>query len=178
MPPLCNWALGVCQRNLDHEHERERAGRLLRSPSSVLRSENFSPLTFHFSLLPASSLRPPWHAVVPRLPDESGCPSARSNLSSHLPLWSYYDYNMVMELVGVAQLKSKLSHYLAAVKRGKEITITSHRHSIARIVPLDNTGADLKIIPARKPVSSLRKLKAVKLKVDLVADLLADRRQR
>ena len=85
---------------------------------------------------------------------------------------------MVMELVGVAQLKSKLSHYLAAVKRGKEITITSHRHSIARIVPLDNTGADLKIIPARKPVSALRKLKAVKLKVDLVADLLADRRRR
>jgi len=110
--------------------------------------------------------------------DEGGCPSARRNLSSHLPLWSYRDYNMVMELVGVAQLKSKLSHYLAAVKRGKEITITSHRHSIARIVPLDNTGADLKIIPARKPVSSLRKLKAVKLKVDLVADLLADRRRR
>src|SRR5437016_780408 len=82
MPPLCNWTLdvgrssfalatarqvsacraeafgvgglGVCQRNLDldHEHEHERAGRLLRSPSSVLRSENVSPLTFHFSLLP------------------------------------------------------------------------------------------------------------------------------
>ena len=85
---------------------------------------------------------------------------------------------MVMELVGVAQLKSKLSHYLAAVKRGKEIIVTSHRHSIARIVPLDKTGADLKIIPACKPVSSLRKLKAVKLKVDLVADLLADRRRR
>ncbi len=83
-----------------------------------------------------------------------------------------------MELVGVAQLKSKLSHYLKAVKRGKEITVTSHRHSIARIVPLENASADLKIVSARKPVSSLKKLKAVKLKVDLVADLLADRRQR
>ncbi len=57
---------------------------------------------------------------------------------------------MVMELVGVAQLKSKLSHYLAAVKRGKEITITSHRHSIARIVPLDNTGADLNVLEEAK----------------------------
>ena len=85
---------------------------------------------------------------------------------------------MVMELVGVAQLKSKLSHYLAAVQRGKEITVTSHRHSIARIVPLDNTGTDLKIIPARKAVSSLRKLKPAKVKVDLVADLLAERRRR
>jgi len=85
---------------------------------------------------------------------------------------------MVMELVGVAQLKSKLSHYLAAVKSGKVITVTSHRHSIARIVPLENSSADLQIIPARRPVSSLKKLKAVKLKVDLVADLLADRRRR
>jgi prevent-host-death family protein len=85
---------------------------------------------------------------------------------------------MVMELVSVAQLKSKLSHYLAAVKRGKEITITSHRHSIARIVPLENSSTDLKIIPARRPVSSLKRLKPVKLKVDLVADLLADRRRR
>ena len=125
-----------------------------------------------------SDLRPPWHAGVPPMLDEGGCPSARRNLSSHLPLWSYRDYNMVMELVGVAQLKSKLSHYLAAVKRGKEITITSHRHSIARIVPLENSSTDLKIIPARRPVSSLKKLKAVKLKVDLVADLLADRRRR
>src|SRR6266853_3936651 len=138
-------------------------------------NSDFWPLT---SVLCPLGLRPPWHAVVRRLPEQGGWLSVWSNLSSHLPLWSYYDYNMVMELVGVAQLKSKLSHYLAAVKRGKEITITSHRHSIARIVPLDNTGADLKIIPARKPVSSLRKLKAVKLKVDLVADLLADQRRR
>ena len=85
---------------------------------------------------------------------------------------------MVMELVSVAQLKSRLSHYLKAVRRGKEITVTSHRHSIARIVPMENTRADLKIIPARKPVSSLKKLKGVKLKVDLVADLLADRERR
>ena len=85
---------------------------------------------------------------------------------------------MVMELVSVAQLKSKLSHYLRAVKRGKEIIVTSHRHSIARIAPLESVGTGLKILPARKPVSSLKKLKPVKLKVDLVADLLGDRRRR
>src|SRR5438874_11652378 len=112
-----------------------------------------------------SDLRPPWHAGVPPMLDEGGCPSARRNLSSHLPLWSYHDYNMVMELVGVAQLKSKLSHYLAAVKRGKEITVTSHGHSIARIVLLVNTGADLKMILASRPVSSLRKVNAVELTV-------------
>lgn len=83
-----------------------------------------------------------------------------------------------MQSVSVAALKSKLSQYLAAVKSGKEIVITSHRHSIARIVPMDASATDLKIIPARKPVSTLKQIKGVKLKVDLVADLLADRRGR
>lgn len=83
-----------------------------------------------------------------------------------------------MKSVSVAQLKSKLSQYLAAVKSGKEIVVTSHRHSIARIVPMEERATELKIIPARKPVSSLKQIKGVKLKVDLVADLLADRRRR
>ena len=82
-----------------------------------------------------------------------------------------------MKSVSVAELKSKLSQYLAAVKSGKEIVVTSHRHSIARILPMEES-ADLKIIPARKPISTLKRLKGVKLKVDLVADLLADRRRR
>jgi len=84
-----------------------------------------------------------------------------------------------MSSVSVAELKSKLSHYLAAVRRGKEIVVTSHRHPIARIVPVQNNAADdLQIIPARKPVSSLKNIKGLKLDVDLVADLLADRRRR
>jgi prevent-host-death family protein len=81
-----------------------------------------------------------------------------------------------MKSVSVAELKSKLSQYLAAVRSGKEIVVTSHRHSIARIVPMKE--GDLEIMPARKPVSSLKQIKGVKLKVDLVADLLADRRRR
>jgi len=84
-----------------------------------------------------------------------------------------------MKTVSVAELKSRLSHYLAAVKNGKEIIVTSHRHWIARIVPMQTKAAeDLKIIPAKRPVSSLKKIKGIKLNVDLVADLLADRRRR
>ncbi len=83
-----------------------------------------------------------------------------------------------MGSVSVATLKSKLSAYLAAVKKGKEITITSHRHPIARIVPIEKNSADLQIIPAKKPVSSLKKVKGLNLQVDLLADLLADRRRR
>lgn len=84
-----------------------------------------------------------------------------------------------MTSVGVAELKSKLSQYLAAVRRGKEIIVTSHRHSIARIVPMEkNAAADLQIIPARKPVSSLKKIKGIKLSFDPVEFLLEDRRRR
>lgn len=83
-----------------------------------------------------------------------------------------------MKTVSVAELKSKLSKYLAAVKKGNEIVITSHRHPIARVVPMEKGWEDLKIIPAKKPVSSLKKIKGLSLKVDLLADLLADRRGR
>jgi prevent-host-death family protein len=83
-----------------------------------------------------------------------------------------------MESVSVATLKTNLSRYLAAVKKGKEVIITSHRHPVARLSPVEKMSGDLQIIPAKKPVSSLKKIKGLNLKVDLLADLLADRRRR
>ena len=85
---------------------------------------------------------------------------------------------MTMESVSVATLKSKLSQYLAAVKKGKEIIVTSHQHPIARLAPLEKTRPGVEIIPALKPISSLKKIRGVKLRVDPVAYLLADRRRR
>jgi prevent-host-death family protein len=83
-----------------------------------------------------------------------------------------------MESVSVATLKSNLSRYLAAVKEGKEIIVTSHRHAIARIVPAEKTLSDLDIIPAKKPVSLLKNIKGIKLSFDPVEFLLEDRRRR
>ncbi len=85
---------------------------------------------------------------------------------------------MAMETVSVAKLKSNLSQYLNRVRKGREITVTSHRHSIARIVPMGEKVSDLQIIPARKPVSSLKKIKGISLNFDPLVDLLADRRRR
>ena len=85
---------------------------------------------------------------------------------------------MVMESVSVATLKSSLSAYLSAVKKGKQIIVTSHGHPIAQLGPLEKQRSGLEIMPAKKPISSVKNLKGVKLKVDLVADLLADRRRR
>ena len=84
-----------------------------------------------------------------------------------------------MQSVSVATLKSNLSRYLAAVRKGKEIVVTSHRHPIARIVPAEKSFEDdLKIIPAKKPVSSLKKIKGIKLSFDPLEVLLEDRRRR
>ena len=82
-----------------------------------------------------------------------------------------------MESVSVAALKTDLRRYLAAVKEGKEFIITSHRHPVARLLPFEKTAGDLKIIPAKKPVSSLKKIKGLNLDVDLLAELFADRRR-
>jgi prevent-host-death family protein len=83
-----------------------------------------------------------------------------------------------MESVSVAKLKSKLSHYLNMVKKGSEIVVTSHRHPIARLAPLEKRRSALEILPAKTPVSSLKKIRGIKLNVDPVAYLLADRRRR
>jgi prevent-host-death family protein len=83
-----------------------------------------------------------------------------------------------MQCVSVATLKNNLSRYLAAAKNGKEIVVTSHRHPIARIVPAEKRREDLEIIPAKKPLSSLKKVKGIKLSFDPVEFLLEDRRRR
>lgn len=84
-----------------------------------------------------------------------------------------------MDSVSVATLKSKLSWYLAAVKKGKEIVVTSHRHPVARLLPLrENSRATSEIVAASKPVSALKQIKGMRLKSDPVAFLLADRRRR
>jgi prevent-host-death family protein len=83
-----------------------------------------------------------------------------------------------MESVSVATLKSNLSGYLDAVKNGKEIIVTSHRHPIAKLVPVGNSTIDLEIMPAKKPISSLKKIKGISLNFDPLKFLLEDRRRR
>lgn len=51
-----------------------------------------------------------------------------------------------MTTVGVAQLKARLSEYLARVRAGDEIVVTDHGRPVARIVPAggsDDSLADL-----------------------------------
>ena len=83
-----------------------------------------------------------------------------------------------MNIVSVAVLKEKLSYYLNLVKSGEEVVVTSHRHRVARIVPMANPSAD--ILEPTRPVKDLRKIKGIKPRrsVSAVKSLLDDRRRR
>jgi antitoxin (DNA-binding transcriptional repressor) of toxin-antitoxin stability system len=83
-----------------------------------------------------------------------------------------------MNVVNVAILKEKLSYYLGLVKSGEEVIVTSHRHQVARILPV--TAPTAEIVEPTRPVKDLRKLKGIKPRRSLsgVKSLLADRRRR
>jgi prevent-host-death family protein len=83
-----------------------------------------------------------------------------------------------MNIVNVANLKEKLSHYLSLVKQGQEVVVTSHRHRIARILPA--SAPTVEITEPTRPVKDLKKIKGVKLgrSISGLNTLLDDRRRR
>ena len=83
-----------------------------------------------------------------------------------------------MKTVNVATLKEKLSHYLGLVKKGEEVTVTSHRHPVARLMPT-STPSD-PIIASTRPVKDVLKIKGIRRRrsVSAVDLLIADRRRR
>lgn len=83
-----------------------------------------------------------------------------------------------METVSVTTLKNRLSHYLALVKSGREIIVTSHRHQVARISPVSLPTK--RMIEAVRPVKDLAKLKGVHTRrnTSAVDALLNDRHRR
>jgi prevent-host-death family protein len=83
-----------------------------------------------------------------------------------------------MNIVNVATLKEKLSYYLGLVKQGEEVVVTSHRHEVARILPL--TVPTSQIRQPSRPVSELFKLMGAKPRssISAVETLIGDRRRR
>jgi antitoxin (DNA-binding transcriptional repressor) of toxin-antitoxin stability system len=94
-------------------------------------------------------------------------------------LWSLYGHHVTMTTVSTAELKTHLGKYLQMVRNGESVEVTSHRHAVAELAPVGQPGV-LAVIPPSLPMSSLKKLKPVKLSrsVDGVGALIADRRGR
>lgn len=89
-----------------------------------------------------------------------------------------HDYVMVMKPVGVAELKARLSEYLRAVRKGRDVVVMDRDTPIARLVPYAARGT----LVVREPVVAYRTLGDVPLPppahlaIDPVELLLEDRR--
>lgn len=88
-----------------------------------------------------------------------------------------HDYNKTMtRSAGVAELKARLSEYLAAVKRGRSVTVLDRGQPIARLVPYD--AAALEVRKATRQVRDLQLPRPPARPVDSLAVLLEDRGRR
>jgi prevent-host-death family protein len=91
-----------------------------------------------------------------------------------------YDYDIVMNTVKIAELKSHLSEHLRQVKRGHTLIILDRKTPIARVVPYsDDTQAGL--LKVREPLPQSPKLHQIplppplRLRKDIVQLLLEER---
>jgi prevent-host-death family protein len=67
-------------------------------------------------------------------------------LQLDLNIAMYMDYHMVMKIANIAELKNKISEYLAAVENGEEVEVRKRNVPIARIVPLQKPPANNTIL--------------------------------
>ena len=86
-----------------------------------------------------------------------------------------------MNTVKIADLKSRLSEHLRKVRAGRTLTILDRDHPIARLVPIEKTGASLTV---RAPLASAPKLQRVplppplRLRKDILAFLNEERQDK
>jgi prevent-host-death family protein len=88
-----------------------------------------------------------------------------------------YGHNMTMKEVRIAQLKSRLSEYLRAVRHGEAISVLDRETPVAQIMPVRGRAA----LRTRKPAPGAPPLNRVPLpkplKVDIVKLLLEERQR-
>ena len=101
---------------------------------------------------------------------------ARRGLYSTIAKVTIYGHNKVMKKVGIADLKSRLSEYLRAVRRGETIAVLDRQTPIAQIVPVRQMPLDLREPAPGTPAPNKIPLpKPLKLTIDIVQLLLEER---
>jgi prevent-host-death family protein len=84
---------------------------------------------------------------------------------------------MVMKPVGIAELKSRLSEYVRAVRDGATVTVLDRNTPVAKIVPIQPPGLRVrKPAPGSLPLKRLLLPPPLDLKLD-VMELLSEERQ-
>ena len=94
-----------------------------------------------------------------------------------MPYMTISGHNRPMRQVSVAELKSRLSEYLRAVRRGETIAVLNREMPVAQIVPVPDRLA----LRVRKPApgtpapNRIRLPEPLKLNIDVLEVLLEER---
>ena len=84
---------------------------------------------------------------------------------------------MAKMVVGIAELKSRLSEHLRSVRKGNTLTVLDRDTPIARLVPVDQ-AQPVEIRRATRRVRDLPAPRSASARTDSLAVLLDDRRRR
>lgn len=87
------------------------------------------------------------------------------------------DHHVVMNKVGIADLKAHLSHHLRKVRGGRTITVVDRDTPIARIVPYD-AERPLEVRRATRKPGDVARAPAPAKPTDSLSALLRDRASR
>lgn len=68
-----------------------------------------------------------------------------------------------MKTAKIAELKSRLSSYLADVKQGESVVVCERQTPIARLVPFAEEDPDIRVIEAARGIGQLGKVRPVRL---------------
>jgi prevent-host-death family protein len=85
-----------------------------------------------------------------------------------------------MKRAKVAELKARLSEYLASVRAGDTVVVCDRSTPIARIIPYDERDDGFLVHEAQRPAAEVRGVRGVKprTRIDVVRMLRDDRDQR
>jgi prevent-host-death family protein len=91
-----------------------------------------------------------------------------------------YGHLEAMKRAKVAELKARLSAYLAEVRAGDSVVVCDRNTPIARLVPYDERDDGFVVHEARQPAHDVRTVRGVRprKRVDVVRMLREDRDQR
>lgn len=83
-----------------------------------------------------------------------------------------------MSSVPISELEANLGDVLRRVKEGETVTLTDRDTPVARIVPMERAGSDLRVRPAQGRMSDLELLPPLETKSDIVELLIEERSDR
>ena len=88
------------------------------------------------------------------------------------------DYHIVMNAIGIAELKARLSEHIRAVRVGKSLIVLDRRTPVAKLVPYEDPNEGIHVEEAKGPLQELPVPPPAPLGFDIVDELMDERQER